>query len=767
MKEFNKRNILISMLGFVLSRAMLYTLNPIAIAYFTAVYTEKSTRVYIFLSTLIGMITMMPMTDVIKYGLIMIIIMVINALVENSKGQVSVLKLSLISGIVTTAMSFTKGMLYVDIKYYILMAIVEGIAVFAFTGVFYKGVTYILYSKKGQLLNNEQMISIAIIASIFVYAVPKFDYSRFSLVQTATYFIIIFFGYKYGSGAGAITGATCGIILGLQSNSLNIVGIMCILGIVAGMFREVGKIGTLIAYVSASLALSYLYENHLMQVNKLSALASSMVLFTLLPRSIIYKIDINNEENMKYEDDLFVKQNLQNITRTKLKEFSESFKKLSRTFNSIADKKSSLSRHDINQIFDDISDKLCKHCVNCNKCWKDEFYDTYKAAFVMLNSAEQNGYVELNDVPDYFTSKCINLKEFVLETNKSLELANLNLTWHNRMAESREAIAGQLCEVANIISDFSLDLYETVEVKESREENIKRRLKANHIEVKKITILEKRNKRQEIYMIARTESGRCITTKEAASIISNSFEKRMCPSEGTKNVIAKDYDTFIFVEDTNYNVLTGAARVTKTGEKVSGDNFSFIRLESGELIMTLSDGMGTGVKACEESESVIELLEQFMEAGFKEDSAIKLINSILVLKSEEQSFSTIDMGIINLFTGICEFIKIGASTTFIKRKTQVETISSTTLPVGVFNQVDYEGISKKLHDGDFVIMVTDGVLDCIPDLDKDKYLEDVIMNIKSKNPQDIANRILEKAIEQNNNTAMDDMTVIVVGLWKK
>lgn len=353
------------------------------------------------------------------------------------------------------------------------------------------------------------------------------------------------------------------------------------------------------------------------------------------------------------------------------------------------------------------------------------------------------------------------------ETNRSLEVAKLNLNWQNRMAESREAIAVQLSEVATIIEDFSLDLYDTVDISETMEEYMIHRLRVNHIEVKQIAILEKRNRKQEIYMVAKTEKGRCITTREAATMISEIFGKRMRPSDGTKNVIAKEYDTIVFVEDTNFKVLTGTARATKYGERVSGDNFSFITLSNGEMIMTLSDGMGTGVKACEESQSVIELLEQFMEAGFREESAIKLINSILVLKSEQQTFSTIDMGILNLYTGVCDFVKIGASTTFIKRDNWVETITSTSLPVGVFNEVDFDGISKKLYDGDYIIMVTDGVLDCIQAEDKEQYLEDIIMNMKITNSGDMANYILERAIEQNNHTAMDDMTVIVAGVWKK
>jgi stage II sporulation protein E len=184
-------------------------------------------------------------------------------------------------------------------------------------------------------------------------------------------------------------------------------------------------------------------------------------------------------------------------------------------------------------------------------------------------------------------------------------------------------------------------------------------------------------------------------------------------------------------------------------------------------MLALSDGMGTGKDAGDESEMVMSLLEQMIESGFKAETAIKLINSSLVLKSDRQTFSTIDMSIINLFTGMCEFIKIGAAAAFIKRDNWVETISSTTLPIGMFGSVDYDTVTKKLYEGDVVIMVTDGALDSLKEENKEAAMEQLILEIKSKNPQEIANRILDKTLSQTNFTPMDDMTVITAGIWLK
>lgn len=66
--------------------------------------------------------------------------------------------------------------------------------------------------------------------------------------------------------------------------------------------------------------------------------------------------------------------------------------------------------------------------------------------------------------------------------------------------------------------------------------------------------------------------------------------------------------------------LTGLARVAKSGESVSGDNYSFLELSgTGELLMVLTDGMGSGEMADRDSSNLIEALEYLMEAGFEKN----------------------------------------------------------------------------------------------------------------------------------------------------
>jgi stage II sporulation protein E len=764
MKELNIRKFSVNLLGIVMARAVFAGMNPLAVGYFAAVYLERKGRFTIMLTVLLGMLTVLPVEDTAKYAMVLIVVSIITALVEYNNKRVSVLMLGALAGAVTAAIAIAGGLMNENPVYYIFTGIGEGVSIFASSFVFRKGIEPLLHGVKGQALDNEQLISIAVILAVFLYGIPDFNALGFSLTMTAALFSILFTGYKYGAGYGALTGAACGIILALKSGQINQIGLMCMLGIIAGTFRELGRFVTLLMYSVGVIILGELYQNTQIGLTGIGALASCAVVFLLLPKTLIFKVN-GGEEGEK--EDIFVRQSIQNVARGKLRDFSESFHSLSNTFATISDKKTALSKKDKNDIFDEVSEHLCKDCSNCTLCWQSHFYDTYQGAYYILETVEKNGTIALSEVPVEFAGRCIFLNNFLAETRRVLEVAKLNLNWHNRMAESREAIAGQLSEVANIIDDFSLDLYKTSETSETDRNNMIYHLKSNHIVVNRIAVFEKRNNKQEIYMTARTERGRCITTKEAAGLISEIFGKRMRPSESCKKVITKEYDTFIFIEDANYTVFTGMSKMTKEGGRISGDNYSFIYPDPGTLVMTLSDGMGTGETACEESESVVELLEQFIEAGFRKESAIKLINSILVLRSEEQTFSTIDMSVINLYSGVCDIIKIGASTTFIKREERVETINLSTLPVGILNQVDYDVVTKKLYDGNFIIMVTDGVIDCIPGEEKEKFMEEFIMDLHMNNPQEIANAVLNQALELNGWVPRDDMTVLAAGFWSK
>ena len=74
--------------------------------------------------------------------------------------------------------------------------------------------------------------------------------------------------------------------------------------------------------------------------------------------------------------------------------------------------------------------------------------------------------------------------------------------------------------------------------------------------------------------------------------------------------------------------------------------------------------------------------------------------------------------------------------------------------------------SKELESGDFVIMVTDGVIDALSTEKQDELMKRFIRETSIQNPKELAHHILGKVLECSGEKPMDDMTVLAIGIWK-
>ena len=280
-------------------------------------------------------------------------------------------------------------------------------------------------------------------------------------------------------------------------------------------------------------------------------------------------------------------------------------------------------------------------------------------------------------------------------------------------------------------------------------------------------ILEYENHQKEAFLTMRTGNGRCVTAKEAAELLEEAMdENEWCVAHDGRNLITKQPATIRFVEKGRYRMVYGAARAIKTGESVSGDNYSFSQIMPGQVIMSLSDGMGSGEIAEEESRQVIELTERLLETGFSARAALKLVNTVLLLTGNVQHPATLDLACIDLHTGILEAMKLGAAATYILTPTGVELLEAGEVPMGILNPVEPILLSKKLWDDNRIIMVSDGVLDALPGEDKELSLLEFIAGMPVKNPQDMADRILLFA-RSFHEFVGDDMTVLTAGIWDR
>jgi len=222
-----------------------------------------------------------------------------------------------------------------------------------------------------------------------------------------------------------------------------------------------------------------------------------------------------------------------------------------------------------------------------------------------------------------------------------------------------------------------------------------------------------------------------------------------------------------FLSDDKYVMAFGKAETVKSKSTISGDSQLNIRLKDGKYLVAISDGMGSGKEAKESSTQAIRLLENLLLSGFDKNISMDLINSALMNRNTE-IFATLDIAIIDLYTGTIEFIKSGACPTYIKNKNRVKIIKSNSLPAGIIEETDIQTFDKDITSGDIMLMCSDGILDSnVEYKNKELWVKYMLEDIETNNTQKIADLIINEAIDNCYGLPKDDMSIIVCKFIEK
>ena len=347
-----------------------------------------------------------------------------------------------------------------------------------------------------------------------------------------------------------------------------------------------------------------------------------------------------------------------------------------------------------------------------------------------VRAIEQADEGRIEELRKQWGEVCGKSPQYLESLRECFQREKQEMIWGNRMIESRLAVAQQLNEISHIMRQVAEDLYDISEAEPVFQEELTRSLRKRHVILKRAWVMDKVEGRRQIFLTMRARNGQCVSVAEIAQILSGICECSMT-------------------------------------SKVSGDNYICRQEDGGRFVMCLSDGMGSGMDACRESEIVVELLEQFLESGFSQETAARMVNSALVLNGREGMFSTVDICAVDLYTGICEFLKAGAAATFIRRDHWVEAISSESLAAGLVQRIDFDTASRKLYHGDCLVMMTDGVLDALPSECEEETMKEIILDVQESAPREISRGILERVLGYSDYRARDDMTVLVASVVRK
>ena len=193
MKGISSKAFLVYLIGFMIARASFYGIDPLAIAYFMAVCTTGLSKGLGCIVVFLGLATVMEPMQVVRYTLAMVatIILLESPLLRNRnipKGAYYGVAPSFLV-LISFVDLFSQGAGVSRIGFIALEGVVAVIATF----IFRQGIDYVLQSGKGYKMTNEQMVSVAVLMAIVIYAIPQYQNSFFSPLETVVYFTVLFF----------------------------------------------------------------------------------------------------------------------------------------------------------------------------------------------------------------------------------------------------------------------------------------------------------------------------------------------------------------------------------------------------------------------------------------------------------------------------------------------------------------------------------------------------------------------------------------------
>ncbi|HZK44268.1 MAG TPA: stage II sporulation protein E [Syntrophomonadaceae bacterium] len=759
-------NVLLALGAFIMARALvLEEILPFVFAYIVA-FAGRDIRKALLLSVfaIIGFITLPYEISFWSNFLTLIALVGVLAYIKVPAERVW-FGLPLIT-IGVIIISKTIVGVFTGISFYIQMVIIfEAMLAGILTFVFMVGYEVIEKKKAWVDFSFEDMAAFIILGIGVVMGFNELYLAGLSISSIICRVGILVAAFLWGSGGGTMVGVMAGIIPSISSSIFApTLAMYSISGLLAGLFRYFGRLGVIIGFMLGTLALSAFISETSLTILGMWETGIACLIFMILPNSLKEKMPIRSLgliDDLNTSDVKMLDTRLKETARTRIENLAAVFDELSATF--IEERPVSESRGQtayLNYLYEEITDRFCKSCSYYESCWGRDCYSTSQEILDLFSIAEINGQLTYEESPQEFKRKCVNANEMINTINYLFDNLRLNEYWSDKLNDTRDLVATQLSGVSGVIKELAqdIDIKTTIDF-ELRDKLLKefQRLGLEGI----IDITPIRNGADQYYLNVTAESCRtgAVCESDLAMALSSIMKEKLevcdkkCPRFRGKGPCE-----FTLTRAFAYKIISGAAQVGK--EKICGDSFTIATLKEGKELVALSDGMGIGETACTESQAAVRLLETLLGSGFTREVALKTINSVLMLRSHKDTFATLDMMIIDLYTGEVDFIKIGSAPSFIKRGNKVGVVTSNTLPIGILSDVDIASEKRSLVPGDLLVMVSDGVLEIFRDLNSDLWVAEFLASLNESDPQVVAEMILSKALSLCDGKPADDMTVV-------
>lgn len=598
---------------------------------------------------------------------------------------------------------------------------------------------------------RQETASLVMTGCVLILAFGSMTFENISLGRIIAITAVLLCARYGGVNGGTVCGVATGAVFSIASRSQGFVcGGFSFGGLMAGMFAPVGKLGCAIAFLISNGIMSLAFGQNTQPAAVLVESLIGSVVFMILPKEVgnIISPVFSNEKNSSLGETL-----RKNIVM-RLDFASKAIYNVRNDVNSVSDKLKDLYSPSFSVVCENVEKEVCNNCGLKTYCYEHRQGVTRDDFFRLEELLEAQGRISESDVEDAFVKNCCKKGEIARSMNLNYREYLSAIEAQRRVSDVRGVVAGQFSGVSDILSDLSDEFKNTMRCDLDSSERIISALSAlGAIPVECICLVSDGGRMSvELELSSKGDSklSKGTIMREVSKCCGRRFDLPTVTCEGDRIRAA-------LCEMPVYDVEIGSDQHIANNGRLCGDCLDYFNDGFGKTYALVCDGMGTGGRAAVDGNMAVSVMGRLLRSGLSADSSLQIVNSALMVKSEDESLSTLDLTGVDLYTGKVTLKKAGAPATFVRKNGRVMVREMPSLPVGILNGVKFSSDTVNLSSGDMVVMVSDGVI-----TGDEKWLEKLIRSWNEGSTQELARAVVDEAIKRRGDSPDDDITALAI-----
>ena len=602
-----------------------------------------------------------------------------------------------------------------------------------------------------EVFSQQETASVVLSGCILILSFGSIAWQNISLGRIIAMLVILLCA-RYGSvTGGAISGIATGSVFSIASRENGFIcGGFAFGGLMAGLFSPLGKLGCAISFVISNGVMTIAFGSQSSSPSGVlvESIAAAAV-FMILPKEVgnvispVFSSEKNNSLGEALRKNIvmrldFASKAVANV-KSDVSKVSQRMKKLySPTFDAVCE---------------GTKNEVCESCGLRMYCYEHKEGVTLDDFARLEELLETNGSVDERDVERAFVKNCCKKGEIARSMNSNYREYQAALEAQQRITDVRSVVAGQFSGIGDILHDLADEFRNTMRCDNDSSQRIVGALSQAGAIVDECICLVSNGGRMSVELTLSDKSQRISKgelMREVSRCCGRRFDLPTIAREGSRIRVA-------MCEMPVFDVEIGSDQHIANNGKLCGDCLNYFNDGFGKTYALVCDGMGTGGRAAVDGNMAASVMTRLLRSGLSADSSLQIVNSALMVKSEDESLSTVDVTSVDLYTGKATFKKAGAPVTFVKKNGRVTAREMPSLPAGILNGIKFSTDSVNLTTGDMIVMVSDGVIS-----GDERWLEKLIRTWNEGSTQDLARAVVDEAVKRRKADREDDVTAVAI-----